>query len=132
MKDTDAVRMIARGYRTRMDAERLAFLAVLRMDFTDRFRELTGRDSTRIKVDIAAMLEEALAVEGLGVFRHIADTPTNGYVRIFRMGTPLFRVLDLFQHPSPEGDRILAGIVNRIKGRVPVVAQGQHDLERAS
>jgi hypothetical protein len=94
-----------------------AFLTLPRMEITQLLRDVSGEDTTRIKVGIASDLERALLEQGVRCYPSLTVTTTGDTVRLFHAGTLLGTLVDLIEHPSLEDDGDLADVLTKIKGK---------------
>ncbi len=116
--DTGAVtdsdlREVAKIMKRKIDGR--AFTSIPRREITDEVRRASGKDTTRLKADMAKRLTEQLARQGVRVFPPLGETDANGSVRIFHVGTVVADLVDMLETPGPATDRELATVTSKVK-----------------
>lgn len=106
---------VARDLKSQLDGQ--AFLTIERTEITQKLREVSGEDTTRLKSVLAAKLEQLMLEQGLRCFPSLRETTTGDTVRLFHAGTLLGNLVDLLVHPSRETDKELGAMLKKIKGQ---------------
>lgn len=107
---------LARQVRREMDSGRFAFKRYTRREFTDRLREISGEETSRVRAGTAQDIERALQEQGLRVFPTLAALDAADEARVFRASTVAANLLDVLINPSDKTDQELAEITSKIKG----------------
>lgn len=108
---------LARDFRRELDEENLAFKSYQRLDVTNRLRQISKEENTRMGSNVAEALGDAFRDQGLRVFPLLKGTGTDDLVRVWRSGTLATQILDLLLTPGESSDRALAGLTQILRGR---------------
>lgn len=108
---------LARNFRRELDEENLAFKSYQRLEVTNRLRQISKEENTRIGSNVAEAIEDAFRDQGLRVFPLLKGTDTDDLVRVWRSGTLATQILDLLLTPGESSDRGLAGLTRILRGR---------------
>jgi hypothetical protein len=106
---------VARDLKKELNGK--AFLTKDRSAITQKLREVSGEDSTRIKSTIAAELETALLEQGVRCHPGLVNTTTGATLRLFHAGSVLGSLVDLMLYPSTDTDKDLGDMLKKIKGQ---------------
>jgi hypothetical protein len=106
-----------------------AFLTIPRMQITQKLRDASGEDTTRIKANLASELELKMLEQGVRCFPSLQETSTGDTVRIFHAGTLLGTLVDMVAHPNVDDDSDLADVLTKIKGKWKTIPVGPPEGE---
>ena len=93
-----------------------AFMTLPRSEITERLREVSGEDTTRIKTTMAGDLERAMLEQGVRAYPSLQETQAVDNVRLFHPGTVVASLVDMLMHPSDPTDKELANVTSKVKG----------------
>ena len=93
-----------------------AFRSMPRMDITEKLREISGEETTRMKAELANNLEMELLKQGVRCFPPLAQTTTGDTIRLFHTRTVVASLVDMLTNPGPETDRELGHVTKKVKG----------------
>ena len=93
-----------------------AFRSIERMKITEKLREVSGEETTRIKAELAKNLEMELLYQGVRCFPPLDQTSTSDTIRLFHTRTVVASLVDMLTNPGPETDRELANVTKKVKG----------------
>jgi hypothetical protein len=93
-----------------------AFRSIARMEITEKLRQISGEETTRIKAELAKSLEMELLLQGVRCFPPLDQTSTGDTVRLFHTRTVVASLVDMLTNPGPETDRELANVTKKVKG----------------
>lgn len=93
-----------------------AFRSIERMKITEKLREVSGEETTRIKAELAKSLEMELLYQGVRCFPPLDQTSTSDTIRLFHTRTVVASLVDMLTNPGPETDRELANVTKKVKG----------------
>lgn len=114
MPTSGQLRHVARDLKRDMNGQ--AFFTIPRTDITERVREASQEETTRLKAQMASDLSLALLEQGVRCYPPLEETTTGDVVRLFHAGTVLSHILDLLEHPDPADDAELGAILAKVKG----------------
>lgn len=93
-----------------------AFRSIARMEITEKLREVSGEETTRIKAELAKSLEKELLYQGVRCFPPLDQTTTGDTIRLFHTRTVVASLVDMLTNPGPETDRELGHVTKKVKG----------------
>jgi len=93
-----------------------AFRSIARMEITEKLRQVSGEETTRIKAELAKSLEMELLLQGVRCFPPLDQTSTGDTVRLFHTRTVVANIVDMLTNPGPETDRELGNVTKKVKG----------------
>jgi len=93
-----------------------AFRSIARMEITEKLREVSGEETTRIKAELAKSLEMELLYQGVRCFPPLDHTSTGDTIRLFHTRTVVASLVDMLTNPGPETDRELGHVTKKVKG----------------
>ncbi len=104
---------VARELRSQLDGG-IGFLSLERRAITELVRAESGEETTRIKRQMGADLEQALLHQGVRCFPSLTMTTTGDQVRLFLTGTIVADLVDVLLNPSESTDRELSDITQTV------------------
>lgn len=93
-----------------------AFRSIGRMEITEKLRQVSGEETTRIKAELAKNLEKELLYQGVRCFPPLDQTSTGDTIRLFHTRTVVASLVDMLTNPGPETDRDLGHVTKKVKG----------------
>jgi hypothetical protein len=130
MPSAGHLRQVARDLKRELNNH--AFLTLPRREITERIRNVSGEDATRMKVQMAAEMERALLEQGVRCHPALDNTTTGDVVRLFHAGTMLGHLVDLIEYPSSDDDAELGAIIRKVKGKWDFAGPGLDEAEVSS
>ncbi len=114
MPTRDHLARVARALTQELGSN--AFRSIARMEITEKLREVSGEETTRIKAELAKSLEMELLYQGVRCFPPLDQTSTGDTVRLFHTRTVVASLVDMLTNPGPETDRELGHVTKKVKG----------------